>query len=50
MSFLYFELSKMSATASTLADRKSTFLVIKTTTLIKTDSITKLTGANNYQI
>jgi hypothetical protein len=49
MSFLYPELSKMSASASTSADRKSTLPVIETGTSIKTDGITKLTGANNYQ-
>jgi hypothetical protein len=49
MSFLYSELSKVSASASTSTDRKSILPVIETRTLIKTDNITNLTGANNYQ-
>jgi hypothetical protein len=49
MSFFYPEPSKISASASTLADHKSTLLVIKTAISIKTDGITKLTGADNYQ-
>jgi hypothetical protein len=50
MSFLYPELSKISASASTSADHISTLPVIKTGTLIKTDSIIKLTRGDNYQI
>jgi hypothetical protein len=51
MSFLYPELSKMYAAASTSADRKTILLVIETGTSIKTDFITKLTGPtlNRYR-
>jgi hypothetical protein len=49
MSFVYPELSKISASAFTSAGRKSTLLVIKTGTLIKTHGITTRTGANKYQ-
>jgi hypothetical protein len=48
MSFLYADLSKMLVSAFTSANRKSTFLVIETGTSIKTDGLTKLTGADNY--
>jgi hypothetical protein len=48
MNFPYPELSNMSASASTSADCKSPFLVIKTRTSIKTNGITKGIGANNY--
>jgi hypothetical protein len=48
MSFLYPELSKMAASASTSADRKSTLLVIETRTMKKPDGITKLAGTDNY--
>jgi hypothetical protein len=50
MSFFYPKLSKMSVCASISADHKSTLLVIETGTLIKTDGIIKLTGADNCQI
>jgi hypothetical protein len=50
MSFLYPELSKISAPASTSGSRQSILPVIETGTLIRTDRITKLTGADNYQI
>jgi hypothetical protein len=50
MSFLYHELSKMSASASTSADCTFTLLVIETGTSINTNGITKLSGADNYQI
>jgi hypothetical protein len=49
MSFLYPELSKMSASTSTSAGRQSILPVIETGTSIRTDGITKLIGANNYQ-
>jgi hypothetical protein len=39
----------MSPSASTSASRQSILLVIETGTSIRTNSITKLTGANNYQ-
>jgi hypothetical protein len=48
MSFLNPELSKMSASASTCASRESILPVIESGTSIRTDSITKLTGLNNY--
>jgi hypothetical protein len=48
MSVLYPELSKMSTSASTSANHKSTLLVIQTGTSVKTDSITKLNRADNY--
>jgi hypothetical protein len=50
MSILYPERLKMSASAFTSPDCESTLWVIATRTSIKNDSITKLTGANNYQI
>jgi hypothetical protein len=50
MSFFCPELSKISTSASTSGDRKSTLPIIETGTSIKTDGMTKLTGANNYQI
>jgi hypothetical protein len=49
MSCLYSELSKISVSASTSADLKSTLPVIETGTSIKTDGITKLIGDDNYQ-
>jgi hypothetical protein len=50
MSFLYPALSKMFASASTSAGHQSILPVIETGTSIRTDGITKLTGADNYQI
>jgi hypothetical protein len=50
MTFLYSELSKMSASASTSGGHNLSFPVIETGTSIRTDGITKLTGADNYQI
>jgi hypothetical protein len=50
MSFLYPELSKMSTSASTSAGHQIMFPVIETGTSNKTDGITKLSGADNYQI
>jgi hypothetical protein len=49
MSFIYPKLSKMSAPASTSAGCQSILPVIETGTSIRTDRITKLTGADNYQ-
>jgi hypothetical protein len=49
MRFLYPELSKISASASTSTGHQSIRPVIETGTSIRTDGITKLTGANNYQ-
>jgi hypothetical protein len=49
MSCLYPELSKMSASASTSAGHQFNLPVIETGTSIRTDGITKLTGADNYQ-
>jgi hypothetical protein len=49
MSFFYPELSKMSASGSTSADRKSKLPVIETGILIKTNNITKLIVVDNYQ-
>jgi hypothetical protein len=49
MSFLNPELSKMSASAFASAGRQSIISVIETGTSIRTDGITKLTGADNYQ-
>jgi hypothetical protein len=49
MSFLYPELSKMSASASISVGSQSILLVIETGTSIRTDGITKLTGADYYQ-
>jgi inactivated superfamily I helicase len=49
MSFLYSESSKMSTSASISANHKFTLLIIETEISIKTDAITKLTRADNYQ-
>jgi hypothetical protein len=49
MIFLDPELSKMFTSASTSINRKSTFPVIETGTLIKINGIPKLIGADNYQ-
>jgi hypothetical protein len=49
MSFLYPKLLKMPTSASTSASHQSILLVIKTGTSIRTNGITKLTGADNYQ-
>jgi hypothetical protein len=49
MSFFYPELSKISGSASTSAGRQSILPVIETGTSIRTNGITKLTGADNYQ-
>jgi hypothetical protein len=49
MSFLYPDLSKMSALASTSSGRQSIIPVIETGTSIRIDSITKLTRADYFQ-
>jgi hypothetical protein len=49
MSFFYPDPLKMSASTSTPANHKFTFPVIETGTSITIDSITQLTGAENYQ-